>query len=158
MPEISSLTVPRAVPISLAELGEKSTPEWDLPLKKATVLPENDSLEMGFFNSCHSASSQEDGMGLSQIQDSHFVYFYNGEKEARKKGDELWERVSAMYAVTEDHSKRFRTIWGKMIERHKCEGKRKCKGKRELWNLQSSVNYGDIKASSRCRKGKAHML
>jgi hypothetical protein len=41
---------------------------------------------------------------------------------------------------------------GEMIERQKT------KGKRELRNLQSSVNYGDVKASSRCRKGKAHML
>jgi len=44
---------------------------------------------------------------------------------------------------------------------YKCEaseGKKKREGKRELRNLQSSVNYGDTKASSRCRKDKALML
>jgi hypothetical protein len=56
-------------------------------------------------------------------------------KEAWKKVDKVWERVTAMYAVTEDHSKRYRAIWGKMIERLKCKGKRKCEGKRELRNL-----------------------
>jgi hypothetical protein len=43
-------------------------------------------------------------------------------------------------------------IVDKMIKRHKS------KGKRELLNLQSSVNYGDFNASSRCRKGKAQLL
>jgi hypothetical protein len=47
-----------------------------------------------------------------------------------------------------------------MIEGYKCEAseRKKCKGKRELRNLQSSVNYGDTKASSRCRKDKVLML
>ena len=33
----------------------------------------------------------------------------------------------------------------------------KTKGKRELLNLESSVNYGNAKASARRRKGKAHV-
>jgi hypothetical protein len=37
-----------------------------------------------------------------------------------------------------------------MIENKKRESKR------ELRNLQSSVNYGDIKASLRCRRDKAN--
>jgi hypothetical protein len=34
----------------------------------------------------------------------------------------------------------------------------KTKGKREVLNLVSSINYGDSSASSRLRKGKAHMV
>jgi hypothetical protein len=33
----------------------------------------------------------------------------------------------------------------------------KTKGMRELLNLKSSINYGDVSAPSRCWKGKAHM-
>jgi hypothetical protein len=33
----------------------------------------------------------------------------------------------------------------------------KTKGKRELLNLKSSVNYGDVSAPFKCRKRKAHM-
>jgi hypothetical protein len=57
-----------------------------------------------------------------------------------------------MYTVTKDQRKKQLATWGKMIEHQKH------RGKRELQNLQSFINYGDIKASSRCRKGKAHML
>jgi len=90
-------------------------------------------------------------IGLSQIQDLPFVYDHNWE-EAWKKVDELWERVSAMYTMIEVQRKKHLAIWGEMIECQKRERKR------ELQNLQSYVNYGDIKASSKCRKGKAHML
>jgi hypothetical protein len=34
----------------------------------------------------------------------------------------------------------------------------KTKGRREVLNLVSSINYGDSTASSRLRKGKAHMV
>jgi len=34
----------------------------------------------------------------------------------------------------------------------------KTKGKREVLNLVSSINYGDVSASSRLRKGKVHIL
>jgi hypothetical protein len=34
----------------------------------------------------------------------------------------------------------------------------KSKGRREVLNLASSINYGDSCASSRRRKGKAHMV
>jgi hypothetical protein len=54
--------------------------------------------------------------------------------------------------VTEEHGERFRAIIDEMIKRQKT------KGKRELLNLQSSVNYGAIKASPRCRKCKTHMM
>jgi hypothetical protein len=36
--------------------------------------------------------------------------------------------------------------------------RQKSKGKRELLNLQSSINYGDVETSSKRGKGKAHML
>jgi hypothetical protein len=54
--------------------------------------------------------------------------------------------------VTEERSERFKAIVEESI---KCQ---KMKGKRELLNLQSSVNYGAIKASPRCRKGKTHLM
>jgi U3 small nucleolar ribonucleoprotein component len=34
----------------------------------------------------------------------------------------------------------------------------KTKGRREILNLVSTINYGDASASSRHRKGKAHVL
>lgn len=34
----------------------------------------------------------------------------------------------------------------------------KSKGKRDLLNLKSSINYGDAISSSRCGKGKAHVM
>lgn len=43
------------------------------------------------------------------------------------------------------------------FHRVKMLARQKTKGKRELLNLKSSVNYGDVNAPSRCRKGKAHM-
>jgi hypothetical protein len=69
-------------------LGEKLTPEWEAPLKKDTELPKKDSLEKGFINSHQSASSREDGIGLSQIQHLPFVSDHNWE-EAWKKVDVL---------------------------------------------------------------------
>jgi hypothetical protein len=41
--------------------------------------------------------------------------------------------------------------WDKMIARQKT------KGNRELLNLKSSINYGDVSAPSRRWKGKTHM-
>jgi hypothetical protein len=52
--------------------------------------------------------------------------------------------------VTKEQRQKHREIWGEMIENKKRESKR------ELRNLQSSVNYGDIKASLRCRRDKAN--
>jgi hypothetical protein len=60
--------------------------------------------------------------------------------------------LSEEWTVTEEHGERFRAIIDEMIKRQKT------KGKRELLNLQSSVNYGAIKASPRCRKCKTHMM
>jgi hypothetical protein len=36
--------------------------------------------------------------------------------------------------------------------------RQKTKGKKEMLNLKSSINYGDDYATSRRRKGKAHMM
>jgi hypothetical protein len=76
------------------------------------------------------------------------------EIDVRKKVAGFWERLSQEYAgnVSEEHNERFRAITEEMI---KCQ---KTKGKKELLNLQSSVNYGDSKISSRCRKGKTYMM
>jgi hypothetical protein len=68
MMEISLLTFPRAILISSAELGAKSMPVWDLPLKKDTVVLEEDHLEKVIINCYQSISSWEDGTDLSQTQ------------------------------------------------------------------------------------------
>jgi hypothetical protein len=54
--------------------------------------------------------------------------------------------------VSEEHNERLRAITKEMIKRQKT------KGKKELLNLESSVNYGDSKISSRCRKDKTHVM
>jgi hypothetical protein len=54
--------------------------------------------------------------------------------------------------VSEEHNERFKAIMEEMIKRQKT------KGKKELLNLQSYVNYGDSKISSRCRKGNTHVM
>jgi len=43
------------------------------------------------------------------------------------------------------------------IHRDKMVARQKTKGKRELLNLKSSINYGDVSAPSRRWKCKAHM-
>jgi hypothetical protein len=53
-------------------------------------------------------------------------------------------------APTKEQRQKHIEIWGKVIERKKRESKK------ELRNLQCSVNYGNIKASSRCRRDKAN--
>jgi hypothetical protein len=52
--------------------------------------------------------------------------------------------------ATKEQRQKHWEIWGEMIEN------KKRKSNRELQNLQSSVNYKDIKASSRCRRDKAN--
>jgi hypothetical protein len=76
------------------------------------------------------------------------------EIDVRKKVAGFWERLSEEYEwnVSEEHNERLRAITKEMIKRQKT------KGKKELLNLQSSVNYGDSKISSRCRKGKTHVM
>jgi hypothetical protein len=57
-----------------------------------------------------------------------------------------------VWNASKEHNERFRAITEEMIKRQKT------KGKKELLNLQSSVNYRDSKISSRCRKGKTHVM
>jgi hypothetical protein len=44
------------------------------------------------------------------------------------------------------------------FHRDKMIAHQKTKGKRELLNLKSSINHGDVSAPSRRWKGKAHMI
>ncbi len=74
------------------------------------------------------------------------------EEKIRAKTAGLWESLSKIWTVTVEYGERFKTIVEESIE---CQ---KMKGKRELLNLQSFVNYGAIKASPRCRKGKTHLM
>jgi hypothetical protein len=43
------------------------------------------------------------------------------------------------------------------FHRDKMIAHQKTKGKRELLNLKSSINYGDVSTPSKRRKGNAHM-
>jgi hypothetical protein len=56
------------------------------------------------------------------------------------------------WTVSEEHDERIRAITDEMIKL------KKTKGKNELLNLQSSVNYGDSKTSSRRRKDKTYVM
>jgi hypothetical protein len=56
------------------------------------------------------------------------------EYRARALGEDLYP------LVTKEQRQKHREIWGEMIENKKRESKR------ELRNLQSFVNYGDVKA------------
>lgn len=87
----------------------------------------------------------------SKKKDPPIVCDQNWEKECWRKEAKLWGRISTMYPlVTEEQRQKHLEICGKMIEHKKHESKR------ELQNVQSFVNYGDIKASSRRRKDKAN--
>jgi hypothetical protein len=44
------------------------------------------------------------------------------------------------------------------FHRESMVARQKTKGRREMLNLKSSINYGDDYATSRRRKGKAHMM
>jgi hypothetical protein len=76
------------------------------------------------------------------------------EMDVRKKVVGFWEKLSQECAgnLSEEHEEMFRAISDEMIKHHKT------KGRKEILNLQSSVNYGDSKISSRCRKGKNHVM
>lgn len=73
-----------------------------------------------------------------------------GEGLLENRGRALGEDLRGVFVATKELRQKHQEIWGEMIENKKHESKR------ELRNLQSSVNYGDIKASSRCRRDKAN--
>jgi hypothetical protein len=88
---------------------------------------------------------------LQEKKDQPIVCDQNWEKDCWRIEAKLWGKIFEVYPlVTKEQRQKHREIWGEMIENKKCESKR------ELRNLQSSVNYGDIKASSRCRRDKAN--
>jgi len=79
------------------------------------------------------------------------VFYHKWELDAQEKAAEFWEG-SEEWEVDRSQGEEFMAIVDEMIKRQKS------KGKRELLNLQSSINYDDFSASSRCRKGKAQLL
>jgi hypothetical protein len=88
---------------------------------------------------------------LQEKKDQPIVCNQNWEKDCWGIEAELWGKIFEVYPlVTKEQRQKHREIWGEMIENKKRESKR------ELRNLQSSVNYEDIKASSRCRRDKAN--
>jgi hypothetical protein len=86
---------------------------------------------------------------LQEKKDQPIVYDQNWEKDCWRIEAELSEKIFKVYPLV-IKEQRQREIWGEMIENKKHESKR------ELRNLQSFVNYEDIKASSRCRRDKAN--
>jgi hypothetical protein len=96
-------------------------------------------------------SWMEEVSKLQEKKDQPIVCDQNWEKDCWSIEAELWGKISEVYLlVTKEQRKKHREIWGEMIENKKRESKR------ELRNLQSSINYGDINASSRCRRDKAN--
>jgi hypothetical protein len=110
-------------------------------------LPENSSL----LPALETSSTHIDSFSSNEMDEKLTSEW---EIDVRKKVAGLWERFSQEYAghVTEEHNEGFMAIMEEMMKR------KKTKGKKELVNLQSSVNYGDSKSSSRCRKGKTHVI
>jgi len=88
---------------------------------------------------------------LQEKKDQPIVCDQNWKKDCWRIEVELWGKIFEVYPlVTKERRQKHREIWGEMIENKKRESKR------ERRNLQSFVNYGDIKASSRCKRDKAN--
>jgi hypothetical protein len=88
---------------------------------------------------------------LQEKKDQPIVCDQNWEKDCWRIEAELWGKIFEVYPwATKEQRQKHREIWGETIENKKRESKR------ELRNLQSSVNYGNIRASSRCRRDKAN--
>jgi galactose-1-phosphate uridylyltransferase len=88
---------------------------------------------------------------LQEKKDQPIVCNQNWEKDCWRIEAELWGKIFDVYPlVTKEQRQKHREIWGEMIENKKRESKR------ELRNLQSFENYGDIKASLRHRRDKAN--
>jgi hypothetical protein len=102
-------------------------------ISTASMLLEEDSLEKVLYNTRQSCLSWDSG--ISQLQ----AFNEKWEKEAWRKVDELWERVCAMYPVSEEHSKRYKEIWSEMIEGYKREASEEKKSVKERGSFEICI-------------------
>jgi len=109
---------------------------------------------------CRIITSSVEGNGFSQYQEWPVEFDPFGEIVVWEQDDEFWDRMPLDWAMDGVHGNESLAIldameeefyWDKMIARQKT------KGNRELLNLKSSINYGDVSAPSRRWKGKTHM-
>jgi len=78
-----------------------------------------------------------------------------------EQDDEFWDGLTLDWAMDGAHGVESLAILDAIeneFNREKMLARQKSKGKRELWNLKSSVNYGNVSTPSRRWKGKVHMM
>jgi hypothetical protein len=144
--------IPASPPVTIARSDSSDGPGFaaaPLPSSSGFAPPGSIPLLVGSGLDPYSLSSQALAAPVEKKKSAQTPMVPVEEKKF-SEGLEAPSRVLEMYpGLTEEQRHRLIEIWGKMIERKKHESKR------ELRNLQSSVNYRDIKASSRCSKDKA---
>jgi hypothetical protein len=108
-----------------------------------------------------SSSSPIEGKGFSQSRNWPIGFDHNGEIVVWEDDVDFWDVLPLDWALEGAFGEEALAIQDAMEEefqRDKMISRQKSKGKRELLNLHSSINYGDIKPSARSRKGKNLML
>jgi hypothetical protein len=96
--------------------------------------------------------------GFSQSRNWPVGFDHNAEIVVwEEEEDGYWDGLPLDWAMDGDFGEEAMAIRDAMEEEFQFFGRQKSKGKRELLNLHSSINYGDVKYPSRRRKGKAHM-
>jgi hypothetical protein len=102
-----------------------------------------------------SISSPVEGNGFSQSRNWQIGFDHNGEIVVWEEDIDLWD-VSPLDWASEgafgDEALAIRDAMEEEFQHDKMISRQKSKGKRELLNLHSSINYGDAKSSTRCRK------
>jgi hypothetical protein len=97
--------------------------------------------------------------GFSQSRNWSVGFDHNGEIVVwEEEEDDYWDCLPLDWAMDEDFGEEAMAIRDAMEEEFQFFVRQKSKGKRDLLNLHSSINYGDVNYPSRRRKGKAHML
>jgi len=97
--------------------------------------------------------------GFAQSQNWPVGFDHNGEIVVWEEDeDDYWDSLPLNWAMNGNFGEEALAIRDAMEEEFQFFAYQKSKGKRELLNLQSSINYGDVNYPSRRKKGKAHML
>jgi hypothetical protein len=101
-----------------------------------------------------------EGNGLSQSQEWLVEFDPSGKVVVWEQDDEFWDSMPLDWAMDGVHGEESLAILDLIEEefhRENMIARQKTKGKRELLNLKSSINYGDVSAPSRPWIGKAQM-
>jgi len=83
-----------------------------------------------------------------------------GEVVMWEQNEEFWDGMPMDWEMDDGHDVDSLATLDAITEefyRDQMLARKKTTGNRELLNLKSSVNYGDVSALSRCRKGKGIM-